>query len=213
MRLQSCRKLCTDGLLPFRAYCVGDLQKIDDVSRLLSVCPSVTLIIGYRSSDIKIGRRCGKYSDRGHRYSDTLFISGKHGHHRYSDTLFIFDTLFDSLKWRSSILCSRYSAPDTLPDTLFTILCSWILRSRYSAPNTYPNGLQLFTYKVERFTGWISSYFSVPVKGDSEAITTRSKFLETKRVDFRFGKCSIARGNWDRSDWQVPRCYWLKNLL
>ena len=43
--------------LPFRAYCVGDLQKIDDVSRL-SVRPlsSVTLIIGYRSSDIKIGR-------------------------------------------------------------------------------------------------------------------------------------------------------------
>ena len=45
------------SLLPFRAYCVGDLQKIDDVSRLLSVRPSsVTLIIGYRSSDIKIGR-------------------------------------------------------------------------------------------------------------------------------------------------------------
>ena len=123
--------------------------------------------------------------------------------HRYS----VHDTLL-------AILCSRYSVQDTLfPNTLFTILYSWILRSRYSAPNTYPNGLQLFTYKVERFTGWISSYFSVPVKGDSEAITTRSKFLETKRVDFRFGKCSIARGNWDRSDWQVPRCYWLKNLL
>ena len=188
----------------------------------------LTIVILLKDIQLVIERasipgRCGKYSDRGHRYSDTLFISGKHGHHRYSDTLFIFDTLFDSLKWRSSILCSntlftilcsRYSVQDTLfPNTLFTILCSWILRSRYSAPNTYPNGLQLFTYKVERFTGWISSYFSVPVKGDSEAITTRSKFLETKRVDFRFGKCSIARGNWDRSDWQVPRCYWLKNLL